>query len=70
MRIPFRDTIFPNAGNKAHKTMPSNITYLELYTAVHNCKDLMEDQVLELQGLLAEKLKNRRELQKPLIMAD
>jgi hypothetical protein len=33
--------------------------------AVHDCKDLIEEQVLELQGLLAEKLKNRRELHKP-----
>jgi hypothetical protein len=33
--------------------------------AVHNCKDLIEEQVVELQGLLAEKLKNGRELQTP-----
>lgn len=65
MRIPFKDSIFPNSGHKAEKTIRSTLTYLELYMAVHDCKDLIEEQVLELQGLLAEKLKNRRELYKP-----
>ena len=65
MRIPFKDSIFPNGGHQADKTMPSNIAYLELYTAIHNYKELMEEQVLELQGLLAEKLKNRAESHKP-----
>jgi hypothetical protein len=50
--------------------MPYNLAYLELYMAVHNCKELMEEQVLELQGLLAEKLKNHRELQKFRSVAD
>ena len=36
----------------------------------HNCKGLVEEQVIELQDLLAEKLKSRHELQKPLIMTD
>ena len=70
MRIPFRDSIFPNTGHQADKTMRSNLAYLELYMAVHDCKDLIEEQELELQGLLAEKLKNRREWHKPLIMPD
>ena len=65
MRIPFRESIFPNTGHKVEKTIRSTLTYLELYMAVHDCKDLIEEQVLELQGLLAEKLKNRRELHKP-----
>lgn len=70
MRIPFKNFKSPVDNHRANKTIPSNIPYLELYMAVHNCKDLKEDQVLELQGLLAEKLKRRPELQKPLIMAD
>ena len=70
MKIPFRHSKSPNDRHRADKTEPSNLAYLELYTAIHNCKDLVEEQVFELQGLLAEKLKNRRELQKPLIMAD
>ncbi len=70
MRIPFIDSIFPNAENQADKTMPSNLTYLELFMAVLNCEGLVEEQVLELQGLLAEKLKNRRELHKPRSGAD
>ena len=36
----------------------------------HKCKGLVEEQVIELQDLLGGKLKGRRELQKPLIMAD
>jgi len=36
----------------------------------HNCKGLVEEQVIELQDLLGGKLKGRRELQDPLIMAD
>ncbi|MGD1974122.1 MAG: hypothetical protein PVH37_05995 [Desulfobacterales bacterium] len=63
MRIPFRDSIFPNAGHQEGRPIRSSLSYLELYMAVHNCKDLIEEQVMELQGLLAEKLKNRRELQ-------
>ena len=47
-----------------------SIPYLELYMAVHNCKDLKEEQVLALQELLTEKPKRRPELQKTLIMAD
>ena len=70
MKIPFRDSIFHNDGQRSDKNMPSDLSYLELYMAAHNSKDLTQRQVLELQGLLAEKLKNRRELQKPLIMAD
>ena len=70
MRIPFRESIFPNAGHQVDKTARSNLSYLELYMTVHNCQDLIEEQVLELQGLLAEKLKNQRELHKPRSMAD
>jgi hypothetical protein len=70
MRIPFKNFKSPAEHHLANKTMPSNIPYLELYMAIYNCKDLKEDQVLELQGLLTEKLKRRPELQKPLIMAD
>jgi hypothetical protein len=70
MKIPFRDSKFPNDGQRADNTMPSNLSYLELCPAIHNCKDLTQRQVLALQGLLAEKLKNRHELHKPLIMAD
>ena len=70
MKIPFRDSIFHNDGHRSDKSMPSNLSYLELYMAVHKSKDLMQRQVLELQGLLAEKLKSRPELHKPLIMAD
>ena len=70
MKIPFRDSIFSNTGHEAGKTIRSNLTYLELYMAVHDCKDLIEEQVLELQGLLAEKLKNRRVLHKPRSVAD
>jgi hypothetical protein len=58
MRIPFRDLKLPSDGRRPDKIMPSNLAYLELYMAVHNCKDLMEEQVVELQGLLGEKLKN------------
>ena len=58
MRIPFRDLKLLNERRRTDKTMPSNLAYLELYLAVHNCKGLMEEQVLELQGLLGEKLKN------------
>ena len=65
MRIPFKESLFTNTGHKAEKTIRSTLTYLELYMAVHDCKDLIEEQVLELQGLLAEKLKNRCELHKP-----
>ena len=70
MKIPFRHSKCPNDRHRADKTVPSNIAYLELYTAINNCNDLMEEQVLELQDLLAEKLKSRRELRRPLIMAD
>jgi hypothetical protein len=70
MKIPFRHSKFPKDRHRADKTVPSNIAYLELYTAINNCKDLAEEQVFELQDLLAEKLKSRRELQKHLIMAD
>ncbi len=70
MKIPFRVSIFHNDGQRSDKNMPSNLSYLELCTAIHNCKGLTQRQVLELQGLLAEKLKNRHELHKPLIMAD
>jgi hypothetical protein len=55
MRIPFRDSKLSKDGHRSDKTVPSNLAYLELYTAIHNCKDLVEEQVFELQGLLAEK---------------
>ncbi len=64
MKIPFRDSIFSNSGRETGKIIRSNLTYLELYLAVHDCKNLIEEQVLELQGLLSEKLKDRRESHK------
>ncbi len=70
MRIPFSDSIFPNAGHQEGRPIRSSLSYLELYLAIHNCKDLIEEQVVELQGLLAEKLKNQRELQTPRSGAD
>ena len=70
MRIPFIDLISPVGRPRAIKPEPSNIAYLELYMAINNCKDLAEDQVFELQGLLEEKLKSRRELQRSPLMAD
>ncbi len=70
MRIPFRDSIFPNAGHQEGRPIRSSLSFLELYMAVHNCKDLIEEHVMELQGLLADKLKNRGELQTPRTAAD
>ena len=61
MRIPFcyfkSSVDHPQESNRPL----SNISYLELYTAVHNCRGLKEEQVLELQWLLAEKLEAKRQ---------
>ena len=62
MKIPF---LAPNSRNNMlwqPKSNPSKTDYLKLYMAIHDNKDLMEEQILELQGLLSQKLKAHRDL--------
>ena len=61
MRIPFCNLKSSVDQSRESNRLRSNISYLELYTAVHNCRGLKEEQVLELQWLLAEKLEAKRQ---------